>query len=164
MWCLRAALLVVFLLAACSSGEPARLNSGDPAPAFSAEQGAGGKLSYPDDLRGKAVVIRFWADWCRYCEGEMKAIESVYRRHRQQGLEVLAVNAGQDRETVRAFMTKINASYPALLDESAAIAKRYGVVGLPTTYMVDRNGIVRAKILGEADEATFERHVAALLK
>jgi cytochrome c biogenesis protein CcmG, thiol:disulfide interchange protein DsbE len=156
--------LIALFVTACSAGDPVKLNRGDPAPAFSAERSTGGMLRYPDDLRGKVVVIRFWADWCRYCEGEMKAIESVYRRHRQRGLEVLALNAGQDRETVLAFMAKINASYPALLDENAAIAKHYGVVGLPTTYMIDRSGVVRAKILGEADETTFERHVRALLE
>jgi cytochrome c biogenesis protein CcmG, thiol:disulfide interchange protein DsbE len=160
----RVVALIVVFMAACSTREPVRLNNGDPAPAFSAERSVGGMLRYPDDLRGKVVVIRFWADWCRYCEGEMKAIEAVYRRHRDKGLEVLAVNAGQDQATVNAFMTKIKVTYPALLDESAAISKRYGVVGLPTTYMVDRSGVVRAKILGEAEEITFERHVAALLK
>jgi cytochrome c biogenesis protein CcmG/thiol:disulfide interchange protein DsbE len=113
---------------------------------------------------GKPLVIRFWADWCKYCEGEMKAIESVYQRHKGKGLEVLAVNTGQDKATINAFMKKIGASYPALLDENSAIARSYGVVGLPTTFFIDGKGIVRAKIVGEADEATFERQVLELMK
>lgn len=61
-------------------------------------------------------------------------------------------------------MKKIGASYPALLDENSAIARSYGVVGLPTTFFIDGKGIVRAKIVGEADEATFERQVLELMK
>jgi peroxiredoxin len=73
-------------------------------------------------------------------------------------------NAGQDKPTVAAFMKKIGVTYPALLDEQSKIARSYGVVGLPTTYFVDARGIVRGKIVGEADEATFERQVVELLK
>ncbi|MBI4742901.1 MAG: TlpA family protein disulfide reductase [Betaproteobacteria bacterium] len=117
----------------------------------------GSRVAFPDDLRGKVVAIRFWADWCRYCENEMKSIEQVWQRHKGEGLEVLAVNAGQDKPAVQAFIAKIGVAYPALLDENAAISKQYGVVALPTTFFVGRDGKIRAKVLGEADEATFER-------
>lgn len=160
------ALVVVALgLAACDSGAPTvQVNSGQPAPTFQTLALDGTPVHFPAAFAGKPLVIRFWADWCKYCEGEMKAIETVYQRRRGQGLEVLAVNAGQDKPTVAAFMKKIGVSYPALLDEQSKIARSYGVVGLPTTYFVDARGIVRGKIVGEADEATFERQVAELLK
>jgi peroxiredoxin len=154
--------MTVLLLAACEGGAP-KLNAGMPAPAFSATRLDGATVRFPDDFRGRPVVIRFWADWCRYCEGEMKAIENVYRRYHGRGLQVLAVNAGQDRKSVAAFIRKIGVSYPALLDEKSAIARRYGVTGLPTTYFVDAGGTVRGKIVGEADEATFDRFAAGLL-
>jgi cytochrome c biogenesis protein CcmG/thiol:disulfide interchange protein DsbE len=158
-------LLAAALLAACDGGGPAvRLNTGDPAPAFSAPASTGGRLSFPEDLRGKPVVVRFWADWCRYCEGEMKSIEQVYRRRRDQGLSVVAVNVGQDEKTVDAFMRRIGVSYPALIDEEAGIARKYGVVALPTTYFVDARGVVRAKVLGEADESTFDNLAGKLLQ
>lgn len=157
--------LLLLLLAACDGGGPrVNLNTGDAAPGFNARQLAGGSLSFPDDLRGKPVVLRFWADWCRYCEGEMKSIEQVYRRRLGEGLNVLAVNVGQDEKTVAAFIKKIGVSYPALIDEEAAIARQYGVMALPTTFFVDGQGKVQAKILGEADEATFERVAQGLLK
>jgi peroxiredoxin len=94
----------------------------------------------------------------------MKAIDAVYRRHRDKGLEVFAINAGQDKATVEAFIRKLGVAYPVLLDEQSSIARRYGVVGLPTTYFVDAEGVVRGKVIGEADEAVFERHALALLK
>jgi cytochrome c biogenesis protein CcmG/thiol:disulfide interchange protein DsbE len=148
--------LIALLLAACEGGAP-KLNTGVAAPAFSAARLDGSTARFPDDFRGKPVIIRFWAEWCRYCESEMKAIDRVYQNRRAQGLEVLAVNAGQDRETVAAFIKKIGVSYPALLDETSAIARQYGVVGLPTTYFVGADGIIKTKVVGEADEATFDK-------
>lgn len=160
-----AALLVAALLVACDSGAPAvNVNIGTAAPAFRAPQLTAGELEFPAAMAGRPLVIRFWADWCKYCEAEMQAIEAVYQRHREKGLNVLAINAGQDRATAAAFVGKIGVTYPVLLDEPSAIAKRYGVVGLPTTFFVDAGGIVRGKIVGEADAATFEREAVALLK
>ena len=158
-------LIFALLLTACGSSAPTvNLSIGGIAPTFETFRRAGGATHFPAAFFGKPLVIRFWADWCKYCEGEMKAIESVYQRHKGKGLEVLAVNTGQDKATINAFMKKIGASYPALLDENSAIARSYGVVGLPTTFFIDGKGIVRAKIVGEADEATFERQVLELMK
>jgi peroxiredoxin len=157
-------LLTVLLLAACGGEPPAQLNIGGMAPTFQTFRADGAPVHFPAAFVGRPLVIRFWADWCKFCEGEMKAIEAVYQRHKAKGLEVLAINAGQDKATVAAFVRKIGVSYPALMDEQSKIARSYGVVGLPTTYFVDGKGIVRAKIVGEADEATFERHALALLK
>jgi cytochrome c biogenesis protein CcmG/thiol:disulfide interchange protein DsbE len=158
-------LLLGGLLSACGSGAPtAQINLGVPAPAFDSSVLAGGQVAFPAATAGKPVVIRFWADWCKYCEAEMKAIETVYQRHKDKGLSVLAVNAGQDKATAEAFVKKIGVTYPILLDEQTVVSKRYGVVGLPTTFFVDGAGVVRGKIIGEADEATFEREALALLK
>ena len=153
------------LLAGCGSDNPAvKLNMGDLAPKFQTVTVDGKNVDFFSGYAGMPLVIRFWADWCKYCEGEMKAIENVYQRHKDKGLEVLAINAGQDKATIDAFIKKIGVTYPALLDEKSNIARSYGVVGLPTTYFVDAKGVIRAKIIGEADEATFERQVLDILK
>ena len=157
-------LACLVLLAACGGEPAAKLNLGDPAPAFRTERLDGGSVDFPAATAGKPLVIRVWADWCKYCEPEMKAIEVVYQRHKDKGLEVYAVNAGQDKPTVAAFIKRLGVTYPVLLDEQSAIAKRYGVMGLPTTYFVDANGVVRGKVIGEADEAVFEQHALDLLK
>lgn len=159
------AALSILLLAACGSDKPpARLNIGDLAPTFQTFRADDTPAQFPAAWAGKPLVIRFWADWCKYCEGEMKDIEKVYQRLKPRGLDVIAINAGQDKKTVVEFMKKLGVSYPALMDENSAIAKRYGVVGLPTTYFVDARGIVRAKLIGEADEASFERAALEALK
>ncbi len=151
------------LLSACGqSGNPVQLNVGATAPAFASVTPEGQAVAY-SATKGQPTVLRFWADWCKYCEGEMKALAPVIDRHPTDGLVILAVNVGQDKNTIAAFMKKLEVPYPALLDENAAIAKQYGVVGLPTTYFVDRAGIIQAKIVGEADAATFERQLQSIL-
>lgn len=159
------AALSMLLLTACSGDKPpAKLNIGDIAPGFQTFHADGTPAQFPAAWAGKPLVIRFWADWCKYCEGEMKDIEKVYQRLKPRGLDVIAINAGQDKKTVTDFMRKLGVSYPALMDEDSAIARRYGVIGLPTTYFVDGKGIVRAKLIGEADEASFERAALEILK
>ena len=150
-------LIATLLLAACGNDAPkANINIGSIAPTFQTFRADGGATHFPAAFFGKPLVIRFWADWCKYCQGEMKAIEAVYQRHKDK--------AGQDKKTIDAFIKKIGVTYPALLDETSTIARNYGVVALPTTFFIDGKGIVRAKIVGEADEVTFERHALELLK
>ncbi len=164
---MRLLLIIAALLLATACGKEApkaNINVGSIAPTFQTFSADGGVTHFPAAYFGKPLVIRFWADWCKYCEGEMKAIESVYQRHQGKGLQVLAINAGQDKATINAFIKKIGVTYPALLDEQSTIARSYGVVGLPTTFFIDGKGIVRAKIIGEADEATFERHALEMLQ
>ena len=161
---MRRPLAILLLLAACSGEPPPKVSRGDTPPAFDTVRLDGARVRFPADFAGKSVVIRFWADWCKYCEGEMKDIETVYQRHKAEGIEVLAVNAGQDRATASAFVAKLGISYPALLDEDASIARRYGVTGLPTTYFVDHNGKIAAKQIGEMTAAAFEQQVVELVK
>ena len=158
-----AAVLVLSLLTACGNEPPARVNLGDAAPAAEARHLDGTRVQVPAAFAGKPLVMRCWADWCRYCEGEMKGIEPVYQRYRGRGLEVLAINVGQDPATAEAFGRRLGISYPVLVDQEAAVARRYGVVGLPTTFFVDSQGIIRGKIVGEADAADFERQLQVLL-
>lgn len=157
------ALAALLPLAAACDGKAPRLANGDPAPGFALTQLNSAALRFPEDVQGRPVIIRFWADWCRFCEKEMRDIEAVYRRHQADGLAVLAVNVGQSPDTVAGFMKKIGASYPALVDEQSAVAKQYGVLALPTTYFVDRKGAIRAKLLGEAEAETFERMAKEIL-
>jgi peroxiredoxin len=121
----RLGFLLLLLLSACGGDKsPAKLNVGDIAPTFQTTRADGMAAHYPAAWAGKPVVIRFWADWCKYCEPEMKAIEPIYQQLKPQGLQMIAINAGQDRKTVVAYMEKLGVSYPALMDDDSAIAKR----------------------------------------
>jgi peroxiredoxin len=154
--------MVVFL-AAC--GEEAALSpaNGGPAPAFEATTLEGKVARVPADHAGKVVALRFWADWCPYCRKEMTGLQPVYARLRGQGLEILAVNVAQDRETEARFVAPLGIGYPVLLDPEGAVARRYGVKALPVTWLVDRRGVVRGKIVGEAAPEVFSARVSELL-
>jgi len=153
---------IVLLLAACGETSP-QLRTGDPAPGFTTRYLDGTSLDFPEAYRNRVVALRFWADWCRFCREEMKAVESVYQRHRAAGLAVLAVNVGQSQAVAEGFVRGIGVSYDVALDPDATVARRYGVSALPVTYFVDRQGRVRDKILGEASADVFERIATALL-
>jgi cytochrome c biogenesis protein CcmG, thiol:disulfide interchange protein DsbE len=150
-------------IALTGCGDPAPLNRGDLAPSFELAAISGPTVDFPPVSDGGPTVIRFWADWCTYCYQEMKDLEPVALRLRADHLTVLAVNVGQDRATVAAFVARLGISYPALVDESAATAKAYGVAALPTTFFVAASGRIHNKLVGEADAATFERLARELL-
>jgi cytochrome c biogenesis protein CcmG/thiol:disulfide interchange protein DsbE len=158
------ALYSLLLLAACSGTDIAVVNIGDTAPQFDTVRLNGTPAHYPTGWAGKSVAINFWAEGCGACESEMAAIERVYRRQKDKGFDVLAVNVNQGPEQVAAFMKTVAMSYPILLDQEVAIAKRYGVVALPTTFFVDGKGVVRGKLIGEIEEAQFEKHALEVLK
>jgi len=156
-------LLAALLLHGCGEQPVAPVN-GKPAPGFTLERLAGGTLELPAQLRGKVVAVRFWADWCPFCEEEMTALEPVYRKYQSSGLEILAINVRQDNDTVQRFVDKLGINYPVLLDREGKVARNYAVMGLPTTFFVDRSGTLRRRILGESTPETFEQILLELLK
>ena len=156
------ALLVVPLLTGCGEDAP-KLENGQAAPAFALPDLAGKTWQFPADFQGQVVALRFWADWCPFCAPEMSAIEPLYQELQAQGLRVLAVNVRQDRETAARFVTGLGISYPTLLDEDGAVARQYGVSGLPTTYFIDRAGKIHTRILGEAAPELFAKIVREML-
>ncbi|AHE99406.1 TlpA family protein disulfide reductase [Thioalkalivibrio paradoxus] len=154
-------LLLPVLIAGCG-GERQSVANGDPAPAFELERLDGGQATLSEQ-QGQVVALRFWADWCPFCRREMRELEPVYQQLRAEGLEILAVNVGQERARAERFADRVGYSYPTLLDPDSAVARRYGVIAIPVTYFIDRDGIVRGRILGESDASTFERMARPLL-
>lgn len=155
-------LLLLALIAACGSELPA-IKNGTPAPAFTLERLDGASVRFPEQYQGQVVVLRFWADWCPYCYSEMQALEPVYRQHRDQGLVILAINVMQPPETVQKFVEKLGVSYETLLDRQGEVMRRYQVMGLPMTYLIDRKGIIRARIIGESTPEVFAQAISSLL-
>lgn len=157
-------LLVMAGLTACDEGSGGHLKAGDPAPAFTVRYLDGSTKAFPEDFRGRGVAVRFWADWCPYCREEMKAIQPVYQTLEGKGLDVLAVNVGQDREAAAEFVDTLGGiTYGVALDEDSDVAGKFRVIGLPTTFFVDRAGVVQGKILGEAEVETFKSMVERIL-
>ena len=155
-------LVSIFLLAACGETK-VQMQKGQPVPAFTLEKLEGGSIRLPEQLAGKIVTVRFWADWCPFCKSEMTAMEPVYQKYHEQGLEVLAINVRQDKKTAEAFLADMDISYDILMDTEGEVARDYGVAGLPTTFFLDREGNLRTRILGESTPEVFESIVKDLL-
>lgn len=133
-------------LPAADSGDAAP-ETGRPAPDFilPATEGATYRLSGP---RGHAVVLNVWATWCGPCRSEMPALDAVYREKGGDTVIVLAITVRESAGQARGYAGKLNLTMPALVDSSGAVAGRYRVSTLPTTYLIDRDGVVDAMRIG----------------
>lgn len=122
-----------------------------------------GKNIALDDLRGQIVLINFWATWCPPCRAEMPEIQNAYEKYHAQGLAVLAVDVAEDPGVVTPFVQGLELTFPILLDRDTSVTKRYQVNGLPTTFFVGRDGVIRASNLGGMNRAFIEAQLAPLL-
>ncbi|MEW6046791.1 MAG: TlpA disulfide reductase family protein [Bacillota bacterium] len=125
---------------------PAAPEIGSPAPDFTLKD-LEGRTVRLSDLRGRPVMINFWATWCPPCREEMPHIEEFVRRFGGR-IEVLGVDVGEPAELVRAFLEKNPYSWRFLLDSDGQVMERYRVFAIPTSYFIDREGIVRAVYTG----------------
>ena len=150
------------LLGGCGEEAP-KLAKGMSPPSFASPHLDKTKVRFPDQFEGRIVAIRFWADWCPFCQSEIQALEPGDRRDREQRLVILAVNVRQDRATAQAFVDTLNISSDILLDTDGEVARAYGVLGLPTTFFIDRNGRLHSRIIGESTPQLFDKIVQELL-
>jgi peroxiredoxin len=118
-----------------------------------------GKNYALDKLRGKVVLLNFWATWCPPCRKEMPDMEALYQRFQKKGLIVLAVS-DEDRETVTGFLAKTNYTFPVLLDPGREVNKAYGVEGIPKSFIFDTRG----NLVTLAIDMRTERQFLDLLK
>lgn len=132
------------------------------APAF-ALPGVDGKTVALADMRGQVVLINIWATWCPPCQAEMPMIEAAYQKYRADGFTVLAVNQGEDGARVVDFLQKHGLNFPALLDRDGAVSREYAAHALPTSFFVDRQGIIRAVYRGPLAPGVIAGTVEQLL-
>ena len=121
-----------------------------PAPDFALPGPDGNRVALKD-FRGKVVFLNFWATWCEGCREEMPSMERLYKEFKGKGLEIVAVNVKEKRPDALAFYKKLQLTYPVLLDAEGEVGLLYGAFGLPVTYLIDRKGIVLARLWGPAD-------------
>lgn len=133
----------------------AGLTTGQKAPAFTLPTLDGGTTSLADH-NGKRVLINFWATWCPPCRAEMPAIQRLYERYRGQDFVVLAVDFQESEDVVRPFVQELGLTFPILLDETGDVARDYRVLGLPSSYFVDREGTIRQVHIGAMSEEFME--------
>ena len=121
------------------------------APDFLLEQFDGPDLRL-SDLRGKPVVLNFWATWCAPCRKEMPQFVQAYDRYKDQGLVVLAVNLQEGKGIVQPFASDFGIKFPIGIDRDGSVGDRYRLLGLPTTVFIDRDGVVRSLFTGPFQE------------
>lgn len=100
------------------------------------------------DLRGQTVVLNFWASWCPPCKAEMPALELVHQQFKATGVVVLAINQMESEQTAADFMAANNLTFPVALDSDGMASRLYRVSALPTTYFIDKEGIIRDIVYG----------------
>jgi cytochrome c biogenesis protein CcmG/thiol:disulfide interchange protein DsbE len=140
---------------------------GGPAPAFSASSIDGGSVSLAS-LRGKAVVLNFWASWCVPCKTEATKLEEQWQQYRDEGVVFVGVDYHDVTSDARTFLERHGVTYTTVRDGSGAIGDRYGLTGVPETYFVNRQGrLVGAHIFGPITDpkwlAVFRAGIRAAL-
>ncbi|CAB3656827.1 MULTISPECIES: TlpA disulfide reductase family protein [Achromobacter] len=101
--------------------------------------------------RGSVTIVSFWATWCEPCRDEFPLMSTMVKRHREEGLRMIAVNVGEALGKVSTFLSKIPVAGTVLHDRNSAVSKKWEAIGLPANYLVDRGGSIRYWHLGELD-------------
>jgi len=138
---------------------------GQPAPDFTLND-LDGKPVRLSDLKGKPVVINFFATWCNPCRAEMPDFEALWKDNKDRGLIVLAVNlTNQDNvNDVRTFVKELSLTFPIVLDENGTVASLYRVGPIPSSYFINKSGILTAVQVGSMSRQTMDQRVAKLLQ
>ena len=124
---------------------------GEPAPNFQLRD-LNGHLITLSDLRGKVILLNFWATWCGPCRVEMPAMEQLYRMFQRKDFEILAVSTdAQGASITRPFQQENRLTFPILHDPDFRVGLIYGARSLPMTFLIDRKGVIRHQIFGARD-------------
>jgi peroxiredoxin len=123
-----------------------------------------GKSVPLSSLRGKVVVLNFWYVACEPCLYEMPALEKTYLAQQANGFVVVGVNTSDDAAAITAFASRIGITYPLLRDVNLSAVGTYSVTATPTSYVIDRRGVIRDRILGPVDQSALASEVTMLLK
>jgi peroxiredoxin len=132
------------------------IREGDRAPEFQLPS-LDGKMVHLSSYRGKVVMVHFWATWCPPCVEELPTLERLFRAYFGKDLEILAVSVDEGGAgAVGQFMQKNRLALPVLLNPDQSVSRSYGTIKFPETYLVDRDGVVRRKVIGAVDWASPE--------
>ncbi len=145
-------LALLALLAAVGCGERAAppIEPGRPAPEFVLPRLGGGEIALRE-LRGKVVLVNFWATWCAPCEQEMPAMQRLWEKLAPRGFDLVAISEDDGPAPVEEFRARLGLGFPIALDSGHAVAGRYQSFRYPESFLVDREGVLVARYIGERD-------------
>lgn len=118
------------------------------------------------DYRGKVVIINFWASWCPPCRYELPSMERLWQKVKDKNVIMLAINIGEDADTIFEFTSEYMLSFPLLMDLDSSVIQKYPVLGIPTTFVIDPDGrlVYRAVGTREWDDEEMVKQVLSLSK
>lgn len=159
--------LCVMLLAGMGCGDaPKAATIGAVAPDYAAQLLDGAPVSL-ESQRGKVVLLNIWATWCKPCRQEIPALETLHQRHRDEGLEIIGVSIDQPgmADRIQSFAAELGASYTLWHDPDDRISTTFLAIGVPASYLIDRDGILRWRHVGPvtADDSTLNAELRAAL-
>jgi peroxiredoxin len=140
--------------------------SGDrrPAPQFEAPSLSGDDTISSSDLQDRVVVVNFWASWCGPCRKEAPDLEATWRAYRDRGVQFLGVNFRDDRYAARAFEDEFGLTYPSVEDPSALLAHKFGVLALPSTFVISAERWIEYHFTGVVTEALLRDSLEDVLR
>ena len=154
------AFMVASLIGRLSATPPATVGSITPAFALADLDGNPVRL---EDLRGRPVVLNFWASWCGPCVEEFPLLREAADRHAGDGLAVVGIVYQDRSEAARDFMARNGGSWPAVMDPGDRVAAAYGILGPPETFFIGRDGTIIARQIGQFSATSLEEKVAAII-
>lgn len=170
-WILLTALLCVLGLVALGWGRitpetaggalPPAPALGHPAPDFTLRSLSGDSVSL-SGLKGQPVVLNFWATWCGPCRAEMPELQRLHERLAPAGVVVLGVNQGERPEVVTAYREQLAVDFPTAMDQRLGVSRVFGVNSIPTTFFIDRDGVIRSIFIGPMTDAVLASNLRAI--
>lgn len=155
-------LILAFLSAASCTRAEKGAETGASAPNFTLQNLDGGNVTLRD-LKGKVVLIEFWATWCTPCRISIPAVEKIYAVYHARGLDVLGISLdGGDWDSVKAFRNEFGIAYP-ILQGNESVFQKYMVRTIPMFVLLDREGNIRHRFLGAGNEEEMEKEIKTLL-
>jgi cytochrome c biogenesis protein CcmG/thiol:disulfide interchange protein DsbE len=153
--------VILFACGLCAQAPPPDLVH-KPAPAFARRDLSGKKIKLRM-YRGKVVLLNFWATWCAPCQVELPRFETWQKELGAQGLQIVAVSMDDDATPVRSTVRRLHLDFPVVMGDARLGDEYGGVLGLPVTYLIDRDGKIVAKFKGESDLDAMEREMELAL-
>lgn len=143
-------LLIIFIIFPVHTDSSLALEKGEKVVDFTLNTTEDKKLNL-GNLKGNVIVLTFWTTWCSYCQEEMAELTKFYKEKKSDGIEVVGVNitsAENSQKEVIHFVQQSKLPFPVVLDVNGEVSKSYQVIGIPTSYIIDENGMIREKVLG----------------
>jgi cytochrome c biogenesis protein CcmG, thiol:disulfide interchange protein DsbE len=117
------------------------------------------------ELKGKVVLVDFWASWCAPCREELPVLDALYKKYKDKGLVIIGVGLDRDADKLTKFLRGVSLSFPVVHDPAGAVANKYEPPKMPSSYVIDKRGLIRHVHAGfkASDKALLEKELSALL-